>query len=55
MCMYVYLCELMWCPQRPERVSNPLEMELQVDVDHLKEILGTKPRSSAKAICPFNC
>jgi hypothetical protein len=51
--MWVGTCEST-CRERPA-MSEPLELELQVVVSHLTWVPGTERRSSAGALCVFNC
>jgi hypothetical protein len=46
-------CVHAWYPQRSERASDPLELELRVVVSQ-HTVLGTKPRPSAKTTNTLN-
>ena len=47
LCVYMYVCTCeSRCPQRPERVLNPLELKLQVVIKGHEWALGTEIRSS---------
>ena len=53
-CMYIYLLCIYRCPQRPEEGIGTLELDLEEVMSHLRWVLGTEPRSSARAASALN-
>ena len=53
-CVCLSVCMNIQCLQRSEETSKPLELEFQMVVSCLTWVLGTKPRSSARAASTLN-